>query len=171
MKKTILTTLLLPLLIWANPAKTTNILLLEVNGIVCNFCAFGIERDLKKFAAVDHNHFGGDGVLVDVDTSLVNVALKPKHNYSFADLNKAVKSAGYPVIAAFANVEGKVSQTSDGLIITARYNGQKYLVSDDKLKPFVNKNVKAKLKIDSKAMENHQKGQPIASKLSSVASL
>jgi copper chaperone CopZ len=63
---------------------------MTVNGLVCAFCAQGIEKKLKKFPAASE-------VVVSLEHKLVAVALKDGLDISDADLRKALTDAGYTV--------------------------------------------------------------------------
>lgn len=63
---------------------------MTVNGLVCAFCAQGIEKKLKKFP-------GTAEVVVNLEHRLVAVLLKDGQDISDAELRKALKDAGYTV--------------------------------------------------------------------------
>ena len=63
---------------------------MTVNGLVCAFCAQGIEKKLKKFPATAE-------VVVSLEHRLVAVALKDGQDITDADLRKALTDAGYSV--------------------------------------------------------------------------
>jgi periplasmic mercuric ion binding protein len=63
---------------------------MTVNGLVCAFCAQGIEKKLKKFPATAE-------VVVNLEHRLVAVALKDGQDISDADLRKALTDARYTV--------------------------------------------------------------------------
>lgn len=63
---------------------------MTVNGLVCAFCAQGIEKKLKKFPATAE-------VLVSLEHKLVAVSLKEGQDIAEADLRKALTDAGYSV--------------------------------------------------------------------------
>jgi copper chaperone CopZ len=65
---------------------------MTVNGLVCAFCAQGIEKKLKKFPATAE-------VVVSLEHRLVAVALKDGQDIPDADLRKALSDAGYTVKA------------------------------------------------------------------------
>jgi mercuric ion binding protein len=64
---------------------------IEVNGLVCAFCAQGIEKTLKRFPATEE-------VLVDLEHRLVAVALKEGHDIDDTSLTQAITEAGYSTI-------------------------------------------------------------------------
>jgi copper chaperone CopZ len=65
---------------------------MHVNGLVCAFCAQGIEKKLRKLPATAD-------VVVSLEQRLVAVALKDGQDISDADLRKALTDAGYEVIS------------------------------------------------------------------------
>ena len=65
---------------------------MTVNGLVCAFCAQGIEKKLKKLSATAD-------VFVSLEQRLVAVALKDGQDISDEELRKALTGAGYSVKA------------------------------------------------------------------------
>jgi copper chaperone CopZ len=63
---------------------------LTVNGLVCGFCAQGIEKTLRRNAATDD-------VFVSLENRLVAIATKPETDIADEVLRKALKDAGYDV--------------------------------------------------------------------------
>ena len=63
---------------------------MTVNGLVCAFCAQGIEKKLKKFPATAE-------VIVNLQHRLVAVALRDGQDIPDADLRRALTDAGYTV--------------------------------------------------------------------------
>jgi mercuric ion binding protein len=64
---------------------------MNVNGLVCAFCAQGIEKQLRKLPATAD-------VVVSLEQRLVAVALKDGQDISDAALRKALTDAGYKVV-------------------------------------------------------------------------
>ena len=65
---------------------------MDVNGLVCGFCAQGIEKTLKKFPATR-------AVYVSLEHRIVAVELKEGADIDDATLHKAIKDAGYTIVA------------------------------------------------------------------------
>jgi len=65
---------------------------LDVNGLVCAFCAQGIEKTLKKFPATD-------GVFVSLENRVVAVQLKDGGTIEDEALRSAITKSGYTVVA------------------------------------------------------------------------
>lgn len=82
-------TLAAALLSSAAVAATT--LRIEVNGLVCAFCAQGIDKTLRALPATAD-------VVVSLEKRLVGVALKPGQTLDDATVTKAITDAGYAVV-------------------------------------------------------------------------
>src|ERR1700704_792985 len=65
---------------------------MNVNGLVCAFCAQGIEKQLRKFPATAD-------VIVSLEHKLVAVALKDGQDIPDTELRRALTNAGYTVKA------------------------------------------------------------------------
>ena len=63
---------------------------MKVNGLVCAFCAQGIEKTLKEYPATED-------VVVSLENRLVAVATKDGQDIPDAELKKALTDAGYTV--------------------------------------------------------------------------
>jgi copper chaperone CopZ len=64
---------------------------IDVNGLVCAFCAQGIEKKLRKLPATAD-------VWVSLEQRLVAIALKEGQDIADADLRKAITDSGYKVM-------------------------------------------------------------------------
>jgi copper chaperone CopZ len=80
---------------------------MTVNGLVCAFCAQGIEKKLKKFPATAE-------VLVNLEHRLVAVSLKDGQNISDDDLRKALTDAGYAV-KSISRTDTPIAEVRDRL--------------------------------------------------------
>lgn len=87
MRKFLITTALLVTLSGSAYAETVKA---GVNGLVCSFCATGIEKTFKKEAAVDT-------VKVDLDAKLVTIHLKEGQALDDQTITTLITDAGYTV--------------------------------------------------------------------------
>lgn len=81
--------LILLLAAFSASAEATTIEM-NVNGLVCAFCAQGIEKQLRKFPATAD-------VVVSLEHKMVAIALKDGQDIPDADLRRALTNAGYTV--------------------------------------------------------------------------
>lgn len=63
---------------------------IKVKGMVCSFCTTGIEKKFKEQSEVEN-------VVVDMDKSLVTVALKSDQSLSDDKIKELIESAGFNV--------------------------------------------------------------------------
>ncbi|HEY0660054.1 MAG TPA: heavy-metal-associated domain-containing protein [Lysobacter sp.] len=84
--------LLAMLLLGATSSAMARTIEMDVNGLVCGFCAQGIEKTLKGLPATE-------AVFVSLEHRLVAVKLKDGADIDDAALRKALKDSGYTVVA------------------------------------------------------------------------
>lgn len=82
----------LTILLAISSAARAETILASVNGMVCAFCATGIEKSFKKQAAVDT-------VTVDLEKKLVTLNTKPDRTLDDAVVKKIIADAGYAVVS------------------------------------------------------------------------
>jgi mercuric ion binding protein len=87
MRKLLLTAAVFSMLASAANAETIKA---SVNGLVCAFCATGIEKTFKAEPTVDH-------VKVDLESKLVTIGTKQGQTMDDATVTKLITDAGYTV--------------------------------------------------------------------------
>jgi mercuric ion binding protein len=112
-------TLMFAALAAVSSAASAKTIEMDVNGLVCAFCAQGIEKTMKGFPATD-------GVLVSLEHRIVAVHLKDGQDIADSNLRKAITDAGYKLVA--------VRRTDESLTdIKARIGKQKPAKSEDNM--------------------------------------
>ena len=76
--------LLLPMTAYAKPATYQ----LRVNGLACPFCAYGIEKELKRTDGVD-------GIEIDINAGIVTVIMTEGATMTETQASQIVKDAGF----------------------------------------------------------------------------
>ncbi len=61
---------------------------LEVEGLVCAFCAYSVEQKLQAIAGVEY-------VDVDIDSGIVLVGVKPEHELNENEVRRLLEAAGF----------------------------------------------------------------------------
>ncbi len=82
-----------------------NEVVVEVPGIVCSFCSFGLQKNLSKLKYVDRSKYK-EGIYVDIENQLVTIAVKPNEKVEIALANESIKSGGYDAGKAYQLDEG-----------------------------------------------------------------
>lgn len=88
MKRLVLTVLAFSFLSFAAHAETAKI---TVHGMVCDFCAQGIEKSFNKLDAVDKT-------IVDLDNMLVTVKTKDGQTLDDATIQNVIKDNGFDTV-------------------------------------------------------------------------
>lgn len=65
-------------------------IVIGVDGLACPFCAYGLEKKVKKLDGVE-------AVYVDIDKGIVDIKLKKGATLSEEKIKKAVENAGFTV--------------------------------------------------------------------------
>ncbi len=99
----------------------------QVNGVVCSFCAYGGEKALSKLDALDKAEFG-NGVLVDIETHRITLALRPGEKIPFRDIYQRIKKAGYDPITFYVRSEGSLEHSGERLLLRDAKSGQVFSI-------------------------------------------
>ena len=80
----------------------------EVLGMVCSMCAFGIGEGFAKTDFIDKSKFT-DGVSVDIDAQYVQIGLLESSNFNAEKIVQVIEDAGYDVNQLFILQNEKLS--------------------------------------------------------------
>ena len=83
----------------------------EVLGMVCSMCAFGIGEGFSKTDFVDKTKFN-DGVSVDIDAQFVQVGLLKSSDVNAEKIVQVIEEAGYDVNQLFILQNEKLTKFS-----------------------------------------------------------
>lgn len=61
---------------------------MEVKGLSCPFCAYGLEKNLKEIPSIQK-------VTIDIEKAFVTLIIEEGKTIAIADLKKKVKDAGF----------------------------------------------------------------------------
>ncbi len=106
----------------------TNEVVLQVNGVVCSFCAYGAEKKLGKLDFLNHSLFGGDGVYMDIHTHRMTLALANREPIDLKRIHEAITAGGYDLITVHLNLVGFL-HVRDPAIFLSDNRGQRYKLS------------------------------------------
>ncbi len=97
---------------------------IEVLGMVCSMCAFGIGEGFSQTNFIDKSKFN-DGVMVDIDAQYVQIALSKSSNVNPSKIVKVIEEAGYDVNLLFILQNKKLTKFSAdklGILQPIAYN-------------------------------------------------
>ncbi len=83
-------------ILYFSPAIMAKSLEVQVNGMVCSFCAQGIESKFKELKEVQN-------IDVVLEKKLVSIKLKDKATLSDEQVKKLIASSGYHVVSIKRN--------------------------------------------------------------------
>ena len=87
--------------------------IVEVLGMVCSMCAFGIEEGFSKEEFVDKSKFS-NGVLVDIDAKFVQLGLKKSSSVNPEAIYNVIQDAGYEVKKLYILKENQLTKYNVG---------------------------------------------------------
>jgi len=111
------------------PTFVRNQAVVQVKGVVCSFCAYGTEKALSKLSFLDKSKFGDDGVLMDIHTHRLTLALLPERKLELSQIYHAIKDGGYDPVTFYVNLYGKVRKSGESYLLTTKENGQIFELS------------------------------------------
>lgn len=97
----------------AQAAASSNDLVVQVNGIVCSFCAHGLEKALSKLEGLDTSRYG-NGVLVNIEDQLVTLVFVSGESFQFGEVHRRIKKAGYDPVRFDFQLVGRLDKDADG---------------------------------------------------------
>ena len=100
---------------------------LRVDGLACSFCAYGLEKKLKKLDGVKK-------VTVALNKGMVALEGKEGHSISFSKIETLVKDAGFTLRECRVTAEGAIQKSGDGFALTVTGTDEKIILeNNDKL--------------------------------------
>ena len=72
----------------------------NVNGMVCEFCSLGVTKKVAKLPFIDRSKYE-KGVSVDIKNQMVTIAVKPDAALDKDALFTAIESGGYKPVEIF----------------------------------------------------------------------
>jgi len=132
-----------------------NELKVKVSGVVCSFCAYGVERNISKLNFMDKSKFGDDGVLIDISTQFITIATDASKKVHYGDICKAIVKGGYEPKEFYMRVTGKLDKKGKSIILSDQNSSQKFNISGEIAKSLIDsKNVTLNLFVDTENMDD-----------------
>lgn len=97
----------------AQQAQAPHELQIQVKGIVCSFCAHGLEKGLSKLDGLDRDRHG-NGVLVDVESQIVTLSFHRGEIWPFSEIHKRIVKAGYDPVRFDFRISGELEESPAG---------------------------------------------------------
>ena len=84
----------------------------EVKGLVCSFCAHGLQKGMSKLKFVDKKKYT-KGVYTDITHQFVKVGLKKDKAPNIDKALTAIQDAGYEVLRSYVNPTGSALEMNE----------------------------------------------------------
>ena len=108
MKKTIIITLVIGMMtvFGANAQKAMDNFMVQVDGLGCPFCAYGLEKKFKEFKGIKN-------VKIDIETGDFSFAYPAEKELTLIAVQQQVEKAGYtPITAKIERADGKIEESA-----------------------------------------------------------
>ena len=103
-------------------ALQPNQAVIQVRGVVRSFCAYGAEKNLSKLSFLDKSQYGDDGVLIDINTHRITLALQADKQVALIEIYDAIKKGGYDPVKVYLSVYGQVTKKGTEYLLTSSTN-------------------------------------------------
>ncbi|OUR97130.1 hypothetical protein A9Q84_12440 [Halobacteriovorax marinus] len=123
------------------PSLFSNEVKIRVSGIVCSFCAYGVERNLSELDFLDKTKFGDDGVLIDIGEQLITIATDSSKKVNFSKVCQAILKGGYEPQKFYLNVSGKIIERDGKILLTDNTSTQTFQLHENEAQKLVGSTV------------------------------
>ena len=80
-------------------------LVVEVSGMVCAMCAFGIQEGLSELSFLNEKAYKDDGINIDLDTQMIYIPIDLSKKIDEWEAIQIINDAGYDTVAIYTNFE------------------------------------------------------------------
>ncbi|MDA9841401.1 heavy metal-associated domain-containing protein [Candidatus Marinimicrobia bacterium] len=81
-------------------------LVIEVSGMVCAMCAFGIQEGLSELSFLNEKVYKDDGINIDLDTQMIYIPIDLSKKIDEWEAIQIINDAGYDTVAIYTNFDG-----------------------------------------------------------------
>jgi len=81
----------------------------EVFGMVCSFCAYGLEKNLSNLDKINSQKYT-NGVYVDIDNQYLKIAFQPKSQIDYKKIHSLIVDAGFTPNVIYSIEKNELSQ-------------------------------------------------------------
>lgn len=142
-----------------------------VKGVVCSFCAYGTEKNLSKLTFLDRSKFGDNGVLMDIHSGKITLAVTSGQVFDLKSIEQSIKKGGYDPVNIYFRLSGQIQKKEDETYLTHRDNGQVFLLLGPETGHFAdNQAVVIQVYLDAAQIPLLTEGQPIPVVVQSIGS-
>ncbi len=135
---------------------------IQVNGIVCSFCAYGAEKSLAQLDCVDKSKFG-NGVLVDINAHRITLALASGRDLPVGEVYQRIKKAGYDPVTMHVRLSGAIERNGGAVLLRSSEGGQLFSLLGAGLEDLSDgEDVDIQAHLDAEEIPALKEGEPVA---------
>lgn len=141
-----------PALLGAAGPSETRVVRVEVKGLACPFCAYGLEKRFKET--------GAEKIKIYVDKGLAEAVYPEKRPLDVDGLKEAVKKGGFTPGAIQIQARGSLSEKDGRWVFELAGSGEEFLLKEDgNLKELLEENKPGSLiRLSAKVEEVREEG-------------
>lgn len=133
----------------------------QIRGVVCSFCAYGTEKNLSQLDFLDKRQFDDDGVLMDIHSHRITLALDRNQPLDLAGIHTAITDGGYDPVTIHLNLHGVVSRADSGYLLACPENGQTFRLNGLGVEKWLDQGpVHVRARLDASLIPTLPKDQP-----------
>jgi len=103
-----------------------NEVVLETLGIVCSFCAYGTERNLKKLEFVNTSSKEGKAIHTEIETGRISLPVFSDQPIDLGRMASSIEKAGYELTGIHLNLSGLLRKEDDRYFLKQPDSGQTF---------------------------------------------
>ncbi|MFT5387490.1 MAG: hypothetical protein ACI9E5_000618 [Candidatus Omnitrophota bacterium] len=144
----------------ANVQVEPNQAKLEINGAVCAYCAYGMQKGLSKMGCVDKSQ-GHNGIESDIENQIITIYLNEGDKIDLKAMADQIQKSGYEPRNFHMRVEGQSIVEGDKKFITDANNVKLYELIGATASKLENKeNYDLQLLISEEAIKSLKNDEP-----------
>ena len=147
------------------PSPEAHHAVIQVNGLVCSFCAHGVEKSLSRLEGLDRDQFG-NGVLVEIEAQRVTLALEPGAPIDLSEIRERILQGGYDPVRFHLRVRGRATGHGDHWVVHASEPKASFALETSSLSE--DANVELRIHVEAAALESAEPGQPLPAVLDEI---
>ena len=137
--------------------------IVEINGLVCSFCAYGAEKAVRKLPFLDPKRFNS-GVEVDINQHQMRLALNPDEPLDYKRLARSLRAGGYEPLDIYLRVRGTLEKRADGVVLAG--SGVDYALEAGETTGLESaKTIEVLLRVDGRGLHEMAKGAAVPAAL------
>ncbi len=144
----------------AAPTVEPHQAVIDVHGVVCAICAYGLEKRLRKLPFVDRSKLK-HGVATDIRRHEVTLALLPDQPVDFGAIHRAINDGGYNPVMFYLRLSGPVTKEGNRVVLRQEPSGQLFELQGEALDQLVGQPANLQAQLDVKTVLSLTAEQPV----------